>query len=408
MRSLFLTAALTLAIASVSPCAGAAAPIGAALEQTVAGLNVLPTDAAALPPATTRNGHAILASFRDGLADAQCDGGTIDARWKQQFARAPARLANEDEDVLPLFGYVVDELRAADLPTEFALIPFVESGYRPAARNTGGPAGLWQFIADTARNHDVPVEGSYDGRLSAVDSTRAAVRYLKTLHGMFGGDWRLAIMAYNAGEYRVLQSMRRVDMNAQNAQPEKLPGLSPITYAYVEKLHALACVLEQAQTHDEWMASLDREVPILQARTLPAGMALDEWARQQALQGNQVARLNPALGSAGNKKRALPVLAPVGSGGSAATAAADAMAAAAQPQQPEAPAPRAVASLAEATPPRMRQRPPAARRTHTVRDGDTAWTIAKRYGITVQTLLAKNGLSARSVLRPGMVLSYEE
>ncbi|WP_139115905.1 LysM peptidoglycan-binding domain-containing protein, partial [Xanthomonas translucens] len=87
---------------------------------------------------------------------------------------------------------------------------------------------------------------------------------------------------------------------------------------------------------------------------------------------------------------------------------ADAMAAAAQPQQPEAPAPRAVASLAEATPPRMRQRPPAARRTHTVRDGDTAWTIAKRYGITVQTLLAKNGLSARSVLRPGMVLSYEE
>ncbi|WP_230956571.1 LysM peptidoglycan-binding domain-containing protein, partial [Xanthomonas translucens] len=73
-----------------------------------------------------------------------------------------------------------------------------------------------------------------------------------------------------------------------------------------------------------------------------------------------------------------------------------------------APATRAGASLAEATPPRMRQRTPAARRTHTVRDGDTAWTIAKRYGITVQTLLAKNGLSARSVLRPGMVLSYEE
>ncbi|MFC3655417.1 transglycosylase SLT domain-containing protein [Xanthomonas hyacinthi] len=407
MRSLFLTAALTLVLASAAPSASAAAPVGVALEQTVAGLNVLPMDAAALPPATTRNGHTILASFRDGLADAQCDGGATDARWKQQFARAPARLANEDEDVLPLFGYVVDELRAADLPTEFALIPFVESGYRPAARNSGGPAGLWQFIADTARNHDVPVEGRYDGRLSAVDSTRAAVRYLKTLHGMFGGDWRLAIMAYNAGEYRVLQSMRRAGMNAQNAQPDKLPGLSPITYAYVEKLHALACVLEQAQTRNEWMASLDREVPILQARTLPAGMALDDWARQQALQGTQVARLNPALGSARNRKRALPVLAPVGNGSSSATAAADAMAAATQPQV-EAPATRAVASIAEATPPRIRSRSPSARRTHTVRDGDTAWTIAKRYGITVQTLLTKNGLSARSVLRPGMVLSYED
>ncbi|MCW0414809.1 hypothetical protein NB717_000874 [Xanthomonas sacchari] len=43
-----------------------------------------------------------------------------------------------------------------------------------------------------------------------------------------------------------------------------------------------------------------------------------------------------------------------------------------------------------------------------MRDGDTAWNIAKRYGITVQALLMKNGLSARSVLRPGMVLSYED
>jgi membrane-bound lytic murein transglycosylase D len=406
MRSLLLTAALTLVIASAAPPASAATPVGAALEQTVAGLNALPTDPAALPPATTRNGHAILANFRDGLADAQCDSSATDARWKQQFSRAPARLANEDEDVLPLFGYVVDELRAADLPTEFALIPFVESGYRPAARSSSGPAGLWQFIADTARNHDVPVEGGYDGRLSAVDSTRAAVRYLKTLHGMFGGDWRLALMAYNAGEYRVLQSMRRAGMNAQNAEPAKLPGLSPITYAYVEKLHALACVLEQAQTRDEWMASLDREVPILQARTLPAGMALNDWAQQQALQGNQIARLNPALGSTRGSKRTLPVLAPVGAGGRAATAAADALAA--TQAQAETPVARTVASTDAAPAPRSRARTATARRTHTVRDGDTAWTIARRYGITVQTLLAKNGLSARSVLRPGMVLSYDE
>ncbi|MFX7760059.1 transglycosylase SLT domain-containing protein, partial [Acinetobacter baumannii] len=87
--------------------------------------------------------------------------------------------------LLPLFGYVVDALRDADLPTEYALIPFVESGYRPAARSPSGPAGLWQMIAVTARNHDVPIRDGYDGRLSPVDSTRAAVRYLKTLHGMF-------------------------------------------------------------------------------------------------------------------------------------------------------------------------------------------------------------------------------
>ena len=123
-----------------------------------------------------------------------------------------------------LFGYVVEELRKANLPTEFALIPFVESGYRPNARNGSGPTGLWQFIATTARNHRVPMANGYDGRLSAVDSTQAAVRYLKTLHGMFGGDWRLATMAYNAGEYRVLQSLRKAGMNAQNASRRPCPA----------------------------------------------------------------------------------------------------------------------------------------------------------------------------------------
>ncbi|WP_295937923.1 hypothetical protein [uncultured Xanthomonas sp.] len=111
MRALALTAALTLAIASGSPPAAAATPLAAALEQTVAGLNGLPTDAAALPPPTTRNGHDILARFRDGLADARCDAGATDARWQQQFSRAPSRLADEDEDVLPQFVDHVAEQR---------------------------------------------------------------------------------------------------------------------------------------------------------------------------------------------------------------------------------------------------------------------------------------------------------
>ena len=204
-----------------------------------------------------------------------------------------------------LFGYVVEELRKADLPTEFALIPFVESGYRPNARNGSGPTGLWQFIATTARNHRVPMTNGYDGRLSAVDSTQAAVRYLKTLHGMFGGDWRLATMAYNAGEYRVLQSMRKAGMNAQNAKPSALPGLSPVTHAYVEKLHALACVLEDVEDQPGVMASLDRTVPVLKDHTLPAGTSVQQWAAQRALDPARIARLNPALAS-GGRPRAPP------------------------------------------------------------------------------------------------------
>jgi len=363
----------------------------------------LPNDAGATISASepgTRNGREIFSSFLDGRADPGCDSAPRQIRWEQHFSRAPARLADDAQDVLPLFGYVVDELRKADMPTEFALIPFVESGYRPAARNGSGPAGLWQFIVTTARNHQVPVGAQYDGRLSAVDSTTAAVRYLKTLYGMFGGDWRLALMAYNAGEYRVLQAMRHAGMNAQNARASQLPGMSKVTYQYVEKLHALACVLDHAQQHGNLLTSLDRPVPILTEHTLPAGTRLDVWAEQRAIEPQLLARLNPALASTRAVPRGVHVLAPIAPAQSGSTSSV--------------PAPTDVESGTESknAPPTVvatagSKAPTSPTRTHTVRNGESAWTIARRYGVTVTALLASNGLDKSAILKPGMVLSFD-
>ena len=134
-----------------------------------AGANAAEAARDALVTETTRNGREIYQRFREGLADPTC-AADASARWKAHFAHAPKQLAGRD-DVLPLFGYVVDSLRAAHLPTEYALIPFVESGYKPGARSPQGPAGLWQLIAITARNHKVPMRAGSDGRLSPVEST---------------------------------------------------------------------------------------------------------------------------------------------------------------------------------------------------------------------------------------------
>ncbi len=401
MRRHGLSLALGLLLgAGAGVTAGAQSlPATAGLTQNIASLAALPADPAALPAPLTRNGHQIFASFREGLAMSQCDADATSPRWRKQFAHAPSRLGNVEDDALPLFGYVVDELRAAGLPTEFALIPFVESGYRPGARNASGPAGLWQFIATTARNHRVPMESGYDGRLSAVDSTRAAVRYLKTLYGMFGGDWQLAVMAYNAGEYRILQALRRGGMNAQNARPAELPGLSPITHAYVEKLHALACVLEQAEKEPELMAALDRPVPVLRGHALPAGTSLADWSARNALDPARVARLNPAVTGKRAGTRVLAPALPDMVLGSESQLAAAPLPPAALP----APASVDVASTAVAS-----AGSAAAGRRHTVRSGESAWTIARRYGIPVKTLLSRNNLDANAILKPGMVLRFEE
>lgn len=373
-----------------------------------------PIELVSVPPSQRESGLEIYQRFRAGLAEPQCDAAATGPRWKKQFAHAPGQLVKSD-DVLPLFGYVVDALREAHLPTEFALIPFVESGYKPGARNSSGPAGLWQFIGVTARNHGVPVRAGYDGRLSPVDSTQAAVRYLKTLHGMFGGDWRLAVMAYNAGEYRVLQSMRRAGMNAQNARPAELPGLSSITYAYVEKLHALACIFEQADDRGEWLKRLDRPVPRLAAHALPRdATSLERWANANGHDSLLLKRLNPGLGQGIPRlEKPVRILAPTPiDAGSDSPMSLQVVSAPVPTDEDSAKDSGIGAATVAATAPRVapasRMTAATARRSHTVRSGESAWTIARRYGLKPQQLLSRNGLKSDSVLRPGMVLALDE
>jgi len=388
------------------------------------------------PPAATRSGREIYQRFHDGLADPECeDAGN--PRWTAHFAAAPTRLTGSDDQTLALFGYVVDALRAANLPTEYALIPFVESGYRPDARSPGGTAGLWQMIAVTARDHDVPMGGGYDGRLSPVDSTAAAVRYLKTLHGMFAGDWRLAVMAYNAGEYRVLDALRRSGQEAAHADTTRLVGMPAITRDYVRKVHALSCLLDQADDRAAWLQALDHPVPVLQAVAVSGPIrTLESWAQRNGDDPALVRRLNPAFAGGRVAATGIRILAPVGTVASDGVRVAAAAAAPLDPDAPfvamtrlppalppptarpvAAPAPAAVVvteAAGTAPPPSPAAAPTtpvaaavtaaAAATTHTVLRGESAWTIARRYGLRVEDLLARNNLLPRSVLRPGTVL----
>ena len=373
--------------------------VGTAPAQSQEPAPVQPPMAAtpASTPTHTRSGREIYRRFREGLADPTCAAGGS-PRWRAHFANAPRQMAARSDDVMPLFGYVVDAVREARLPTEFALIPFVESGYKPGARSASGPAGLWQFIGVTARNQHIPIRAGYDGRLSPVDSTKAAVRYLKTLHGMFAGDWRLAVMAYNAGEYRVLQSLRRSGLNARNAQPDKLAGLSGITHAYVHKLHALSCLIGQAEDRDDWFRAIDRPVPVLQAEVLPADVTqLDAWAEQRGIDAALLRRMNPvfANGRVQRGDRAIRVLVP----SPALTPTATEIAVGAPVSAPEVIPPSSGVAAVAAD---MGQA-----RTHKVQRGESASTIAHKYKLPTADLLRRNGLTVRSTLKPGMTLKLD-
>lgn len=358
-------------------------------------------------PAGTRSGRDIYRLFYEGLAETDCSADRDSPRWRKHFASAPERLAQGDEHVLALFGYVVDAVRAASLPTEYALIPFVESGYDPAARSGAGPAGMWQFIKLTARDHDIVIHNGYDGRLSPVASTQAAVRYLKTLHGMFAGDWRLAAMAYNAGEYRLFGALRRSGQIARSVDHDRLPGLSSITRAYPRKIHTISCLLQQADDRQAWLQRLDRPVPILAAISLSRNTRLKTWAAKHGTSAKWLRQLNPVYRTgrvAATPDRPRPLLAPnMPAPGFADTSTPPATTAiiphATARQLSDAPILAGTVGDASASIPQAR--------THVVRRGDSLWDIAHHYHVRLPALLKRNQLDSGSILQPGMVLKID-
>ena len=95
-------------------------------------------------------------------------------------------------------------LHEKSMPEELAWLPILESDYFPYAVSPAGAAGLWQLMRGTAIDYGLKVDKHVDERLDPEKSTIAATRYLKSLYRIFG-NWKLAVMGYNAGQHRIAE-----------------------------------------------------------------------------------------------------------------------------------------------------------------------------------------------------------
>lgn len=103
---------------------------------------------------------------------------------------------------------IEEEIDRHGIPHELKYLPIIESALNPKAVSRANAKGLWQFIFSTAKLYGLRSNNYIDERFDPIKSTKAALRYLNDLYGIFG-SWELAIAAYNCGPGNVKKAIMR-------------------------------------------------------------------------------------------------------------------------------------------------------------------------------------------------------
>ncbi len=364
------------------------------------------------------------------------------------FARNQAYLDRVSGRAEPYLHYIVEELEKRNMPLDLALLPIVESAYNPFAYSRSRASGIWQFIPGTGRLYGLKQNWWYDGRRDIIAATDAALNYLQKLHQEFDGDWLLALAAYNSGEGNVNKAIRR---NKKAGKPTdffslKLPretrgyvpsllavaeivanpgkykiALKPIrntryfkqvdigsqldlaTAAELSELsieelytlnpgfnrwatdpggpHQLLIPVEKAAAFENKLASLSSDKRIKwQQHKIKKGESLGRIATHYRTDVSTLKQINRLKGNTIRTGRSLLI------------------------PTAQKPLKHYSLSLDSRRYKGLKRSGDGQRYVYTIKRGDNLWDIGRHYGISVKQLCAWNGISSKSILRPGKKL----
>jgi len=193
----------------------------------------------------------------------------------------------------PYIHHIIDTLEQRDMPLEIALLPIVESAFDPFAYSPGRASGMWQIIPGTGRALGLKQNWWYDGRRDVIASTDAALDYLESLNKRFGGDWLLALAAYNSGGGTVSKAIKRNTKKglATDFWSLKLPKE---TQGYVPRLLALAELFEQPEKYGLSLDPAQNE-PYFASVELPYQIDLAQAAELAGISMEEMYKLNPGF-----------------------------------------------------------------------------------------------------------------
>lgn len=271
--------------------------------------------------------------------------------------------------------HIVEEIERRGMPTELALLPFVESAMQPEAESHAKAAGLWQFIPSTGRLYQLQQNLWRDERRDVLESTRAALDYLQKLFDDFG-DWHLALAAYNCGEGCVGRAVERARARRQPIDYSRLP-LPRETQGYVPKLQAIKNIVRDPSAYGIELP-LIRNEPYFAIVRKTRDIDIETAARLAEMPLDEFRALNPSFNR--------PLI--VG----------------AEQANLLLPADRAEIFLANLAAYESTGQPLASWTTYTVQSNDTVENIAARVGVSAQHLREANRIPPRHRLAAGSTI----
>lgn len=352
------------------------------------------------------------------------------------------------ERARPYLFYIVEELQRRNMPLDIALLPIVESAYHPFAHSPSRASGIWQFIPSTGKRYGLKQNWWYDGRRDIVAATGAALDYLQKLHSEFGGDWLLALAAYNTGELNVVRAVGR---NRSAGKPIDFWNLNlpRETRGYVPSLLAVAELIAEPARHGvHWQPVPDRRyfervdldgqidlataaaladismdelytlnpgfnqwatdpdgphyllLPVARAGQFRAGLATLPETERVSWMRHEVKPSETLLAIAGRYRTSVDALKQSNGLRGDLIRPGQSLLIPGAKQPPN----HYTLSADGRRLQNLKNAPEGEQYVYTVRRGDTLWDISRQYGVSVNDLLIWNGLSPRVILRPGQKL----
>lgn len=209
------------------------------------------------------------------------------------FLKNPEYLVRVQKRAEPYLHLILEEIESKNIPGELALLPVVESAFRPDAYSPAHASGLWQFIPETGRLYGLQQNNWYDGRRDVYASTQAATQFLKDLSDKFEGDWLLALASYNWGRGNVQKS---IDKNLAQDLPTdywslKMPNE---TFTYVPRLLAVAKIFANPDQYNIPLYEIPDQ-PYFEVVDLDTQLDLQKAAELAQTSVDEIKRLNPAF-----------------------------------------------------------------------------------------------------------------